>query len=166
MENATLKSGKPTGPIAIPFTHVLPQPAFPLRDDYDGLLCEKNFKEMIDLERKRKERSKRNFLLGLINIEKAAKNNSNGFVRQVASALSLFTREIDIKGWYRHASVIGILITEIGNDDLDDTKEILQKRLAEILQNSLAAEILNNLDISFHSSRTSRLGFNAQALYS
>ena len=161
-----MKSGKPTVDLSVPFTQVLPQPTFPLRENDDGLLCEMNFKEMIDLERKRKERSKKSFLLGLINIDKASKGSSNGFVREVVSALSLVTREIDIKGWYRYSSVIGILITEIGDDDLSELKEVLQKRLVGILQNSLAIELVNRLDISFHSSRTSRFESGAPALYS
>lgn len=125
-----------------------------------------SFKERIDFERKREERSKKGCLLALINIENARNINSNGFVSQVASALSLFTGEVDIKGWYRQASMIGILITEMDVDDLDNKRKVLQKRLSGILQNSVGDEIADNLEISFRFSLTSRIESDAKAIYS
>ncbi len=80
--------------------------------DY-GLYLEDYFKEILHLERKRTERSKKPFLLMLIDFKRFndfAEKNEN--MKGAAGVLLSVTREIDLKGWYEYNSVMGVIFTE------------------------------------------------------
>src|SRR6202030_2434084 len=75
------------------------------------------FLRMITRERKRTERSRKPFLLMLLDLGHGIPSERNGQVlRRLLSALSTSTRETDITGWYQKNSVIGIMFTEVTLD--------------------------------------------------
>jgi lipopolysaccharide/colanic/teichoic acid biosynthesis glycosyltransferase len=80
------------------------------------LVTEEWFSRALSLERKRTERSRKPFILVLMNLEglEALNGNKDGYVHRVVSALASFTRETDITGWYRNGSVLGTIFTELG----------------------------------------------------
>jgi GGDEF domain-containing protein len=81
---------------------------------------ERIFQEVLRIERKRSERSGRPFLLMLIDIRNIVHSkNGKTIFREIISQLNVHTRETDIKGWYAHKSVIGIIFTEMGEHDKD-----------------------------------------------
>lgn len=122
-----------------------------LADDY-GLYIENYFNEMIRIERKRTERSKRPFLLLLLEIDEIM-NEGNGsqILNGIASILLSCTREIDIKGWYKHNHVIGIIFPEINENNIDSARTSISQKLHEKLQEKLGSRALNRIKFIFYS---------------
>ena len=110
------------------------------------LYIEHYFNQRLCFERKRTERSKNPFLMMLLNIEEF-EINKNQIIRDVTSALQSSTRETDIKGWYRHNYIIGVIFTEINNLDMDS---IEQKILSKLYDTVESVEDVNKIKISIH----------------
>jgi lipopolysaccharide/colanic/teichoic acid biosynthesis glycosyltransferase len=113
-----------------------------LHDQESGLYSEEHFGNMLSLERKRTERSKKPFLLMLMNIEKLLNSDGNSKIaNRIAYMLFSITREIDIKGWAKLNSVIGIIFTEIGNINDDSLKHKVFDNLNIILDEKQVKDV-------------------------
>src|SRR5512137_730906 len=78
-----------------------------LCDQHTGLYLEGYFRDLLCLERKRTERSRRPFVLMLLDITRAFQGPRSADVgRMMAEVLFTCTRETDIRGWYAQGSVI------------------------------------------------------------
>lgn len=118
-----------------------------LLDNNYGLYVEDYFTEILSYERKRTERSNRPFLLMLLDIDGIPAIDEKGAVIQkIASALFASTREIDIKGWYKNGSVIGVLFTELNGID----KRSLREKIYDKLQSALEIHHLRKIEASFY----------------
>jgi lipopolysaccharide/colanic/teichoic acid biosynthesis glycosyltransferase len=116
-----------------------------LHDQASGLYLEEHFENMLCLERKRTERSKKPFLLMLVNIEKLINvNGNNEIANRIAYMLFSITREIDIKGWAKYNSVIGVIFTEINGTDNNSLKHKVFDNLNIILDEKQ----VNNVEIT------------------
>lgn len=124
----------------------LPQLRFKshLLDRYYGIYSEDYFLNILHLERKKTERSNKPFLLMLLDINRCEMTEKNNMVNKITQVLFFLTRETDIKGWYKHNSMIGVIFT-----DMDDI-EVLREKIYSNLSYELAAEQLNKIEISFH----------------
>jgi exopolysaccharide biosynthesis polyprenyl glycosylphosphotransferase len=106
---------------------------------------------MISLERKRTERSRKPFLLMLLDMGTRLQADRNErALDKILSALSLSTRETDVTGWYTHNSVVGVMFTEIGTDDRNSVLSTMMTRISETLRTNLSAQQFNQISISFH----------------
>jgi len=115
-----------------------------------GILNEEAFHRMISLERKRTERSRKPFLLMLLNIGNSLRSDKNGkALDKILSALSLSTRETDFTGWYRSDS-IGVMFTEFGNDDRNAILSTMMTRVSETLRDNLSSQQFGLISIEFH----------------
>jgi len=113
---------------------------FSTQDDY--LFPEGFFQELLILERKRTERSGKHFMLILIDIHKLLKiKSSNEPLKKLTRLLYQSTREIDIKGWYKQKSVIGIIYTEIHGVNKELLKEKISDTISKVLEPEYAALI-------------------------
>jgi lipopolysaccharide/colanic/teichoic acid biosynthesis glycosyltransferase len=116
-----------------------------LCDQDSGLYKEECFNDMLSLERKRTERSGKRFLLMLLNIKKLIQNNEKKeIINKLANSFFYSTREIDIKGWVKYDSVIGIIFTEINGIDKNSLKHKMVKHLSAVLD----AEQVNKIEIT------------------
>jgi lipopolysaccharide/colanic/teichoic acid biosynthesis glycosyltransferase len=116
-----------------------------------GVLNEGAFHRMISLERKRTERSRKPFLLMLLDMGNRLQSDKNGkALDKILSALSLSTRETDVTGWYKNNSVVGVMFTELGVDDPNSTVSIMMTRVSETLRSNLTSQQFNQISISFH----------------
>jgi lipopolysaccharide/colanic/teichoic acid biosynthesis glycosyltransferase len=121
-----------------------------------GVLDEASFHKMISRERRRTERSRKPFLLMLLDLGDRLPVDKNGKVLdQILSALSLTTRETDITGWYGAQSVVGVMFTELGLDDKSSglTSSGLTSmvdRVSETLRSNLTAQQFNQISITCH----------------
>jgi exopolysaccharide biosynthesis polyprenyl glycosylphosphotransferase len=116
-----------------------------------GVLNEAAFHRMISLERKRTERSKKPFLLMLLDMGDGLYSDSNEkALDKILSALSLTTRETDVTGWYKNNAVVGVMFTEFGEDDRNTILTTLMTRVSETLRNNLSSHQFNQISISFH----------------
>jgi len=114
-------------------------------------LKEDSFHAVISLERKRTERSKRPFLLMLLDVENITAHDKHGKkVSKILSAISSSTRGTDISGWYKNNAVIGILFTEIGDDPRKGTVGAMLARVKGILYSTLSFEEFNHITISHY----------------
>lgn len=108
-----------------------------LLDKTSGFFVEEYFSELLTYERKRTERSKRPFLLMLLDIDGCSiSNGSNGkedAVKKIASVLFSSTREVDVKGWYKNGSVIGVLFTELNGIDKASLREKVYSKLYSVM---------------------------------
>ena len=116
-----------------------------------GVLNEGAFHRMISLERKRTERSRKPFLLMLVDMGNDLRSDKNGkALDKILSALSLSTRETDVTGWYKNNSVVGVLFTEFGVGDCNTILTTLMTRVSETLRTNLSSQHFNQISISFH----------------
>ena len=103
---------------------------------------------MISLERRRTERSRKPFLLMLLEMGDHVPPAAVGkHLKKLLEALSSSTRETDVSGWYENGRVMGVMFTEIGMDDRDTIVNTMISRLSEILR---SRQSLEKLRISFH----------------
>jgi exopolysaccharide biosynthesis polyprenyl glycosylphosphotransferase len=116
-----------------------------------GVLNEGAFHRMISLERKRTERSRKPFLLMLLDMGNDLRSDENGkALDKILSALALATRETDVTGWYKSNTVVGVMFTEFGGDDRDIVLSALMSRVSETLRSHLSAQQFHQIGLSFH----------------
>ena len=116
-----------------------------------SVLNEAAFHRMISLERKRTERSRKPFLLMLLDMGDGLYSDSNEkALDKVLSALSLSTRETDVTGWYKKNVVVGVMFTEFGVDDRNTILTTVMTRVSETLRTNLSSHEFNQISISFH----------------
>jgi len=88
--------------------------AVSLTDDQTGLYLEACFKELLNLEKKRCERSHESILLMLFDLSAFKHASEIGRVaRRIMGALHGLTRHTDIKGWYADHFVLGVIYTDV-----------------------------------------------------
>jgi exopolysaccharide biosynthesis polyprenyl glycosylphosphotransferase len=111
---------------------------------------EPGFDRLLYLERKRTERSRRPFLLLLLNVETLIPGSGKeSFIRNLETALSSSVRETDIKGWYEHGKVTGIILTELNSIDEVVQEKILLKIQDRLVQ-ALGSEAVEKIRVSYH----------------
>jgi lipopolysaccharide/colanic/teichoic acid biosynthesis glycosyltransferase len=111
---------------------------------------EPSFDRMLYLERKRMERSSRPFMLLLLNVEDLMPGSDEGpFVRKLETALSSSARKTDIKGWYEHGKVAGIILTGLHSIDEVVKKKIFLK-IQNLLVKALGSEAVQKIRVSYH----------------
>lgn len=114
-------------------------------------LGEDAFHRMISIERRRTERSRKSFLLMLLDMADHSTSNHNKLsLRKVLSTLSLMLRETDVTGWYRQDSVVGVMFTEITLDEEKSIPATMMTRVTQTLKNQLTPQQFHQIGISFH----------------
>ena len=116
-----------------------------------GILKAEDFRRMIALERKRSERSRKPFMLLLLDMGDELPSEKNGrILGKILSALSLSTRDTDVTGWYSNKCVVGVMFTEIAIEDGGSTPSTIITRVTQTLQRNLTMEQFNRVTLSFH----------------
>ena len=116
----------------------------------DGFVSCDTFQRMICLERKRTERSRKPFLLMLLDTGDNRESQRKKALNNISSALIASTRETDIKGWYRTDHVIGVMFIEIALSDRNLIVSTMLKRITDVLRRALSSEQFSRLAISCH----------------
>src|SRR5437899_4373733 len=117
----------------------------------DGLLPEPMFLRALCLERKRAERSRKFFVLMLLDQGKPAQTgNGTGVLKKTVSAILSSIRETDIAGWYTGNTALGVIFAELGAADKKAILTALRAKVTTALGSTLRAEEANHLRISFH----------------
>lgn len=121
-----------------------------LRDEGHMFLSEDAFLEVLRLERKRTERSGKPFLLMLLDVGEVSRGrNKNDLLRETASALFAAAREVDVKGWYEHDNVMGVIFTEVSGTDEKVSGKIFTK-VYQALCRHIGVDLANRISISMH----------------
>jgi lipopolysaccharide/colanic/teichoic acid biosynthesis glycosyltransferase len=121
-------------------------------EDYprSRILDQEAFLKMLTIEQKRTERSRRRFVLMLLESSGLLHNRADGAFDQVLEALAHSVREIDIVGWYEELEVLGVIFTEIGTADGKSVVRALLTRVNNALSSVLRIEEINQIRLSFH----------------
>ncbi|MGB7569681.1 MAG: sugar transferase [Chitinivibrionales bacterium] len=114
-------------------------------EDRYGFYMERYFNSLLVVERKRSERSRKHFLLMLVDISKVTTNRHASFLRKLSNVLEISTRDIDIKGWYKNKKILGIIFTE----SQKGCWKILLTKIRNNISDMLAPEIANAVEISW-----------------
>ena len=119
-------------------------------DGVRGMYNEDYFNRMLSLERKRTQRSKKPFLLMLIDISRLVNPHPNLVViNRVGKVLELGIRETDVRGWYKKGFIIGVIFTELENARGEVRERIFGKILLSLAR-ELEPEELDKVEITFH----------------
>jgi lipopolysaccharide/colanic/teichoic acid biosynthesis glycosyltransferase len=115
------------------------------------LLNEDAFVSMLYLERRRAERTQKQFVLMLIDLSSViAGGQKTLHVQKIAKGLSDATRETDIVGWYVENNIIGIIGTEVG----EATPKLIQERFVEklrgVFEHAIGKDMAAGISVSFH----------------
>ncbi len=119
-----------------------------LKEKESGLYVEDYFHEMVYLERRRAERTGRPFVMMLVDFEGILDaEGSEERVRSVSGRLAGATREVDIKGWYRHNHVLGVVFTDTSPDAIGSIRE---KVMAGLSEDDVLGSRAGHLKVTFH----------------
>jgi hypothetical protein len=126
----------------------IPQRRFQAFFDGDhGVYCEENFIEMLAFERKRSERSGKPFQMMTLTIIGISDPQSRcEIMKRAVEALLAVSRDTDIMGWYKRASILGVIFTESDTISTTTLREILYRRLRARLTKAQ----VDALDLSIH----------------
>jgi len=114
-----------------------------LVDLYNGLYQEPYFCELLSMERKRSERSRRPFLLMLLDLHHVEDEfEKHAVAKKIGDVLQSVTRDTDIKGWYKYGEIIGVTFTEITANE--KSPKPLQKELVDKCMRALETELDTN----------------------
>ena len=108
------------------------------------------FRRMIILERKRSERSRKRFMLLLLDMGDRPSEKNGKILGKILSVLSVSTRDTDVTGWYANECVVGVMLTEIANVDINAVPGAILARVTDALRGNLTFEQFNQVSISFH----------------
>jgi lipopolysaccharide/colanic/teichoic acid biosynthesis glycosyltransferase len=112
---------------------------------------ERTFRRMISIERKRTERSRKPFLLMLVDTGNRLDLKKNGkALDKLLSALLASTRETDVTGWYKNQGTVGVLFTELAIDDKNSIMDTILAKVSTTLQDNLTFEQFSQISVSFH----------------
>lgn len=121
----------------------------PLAERSLRMLSEESFLELLSLERKRSERSRKPFAVMLTDLENALEGTeSEPLLRQVVSGVGSATRDTDITGWYSTPSVIGTIFTEVGSLE-NGTLEKMRDKVSAALGQRLTPDQVEKIQLSF-----------------
>ena len=109
------------------------------------------FLKMLALERKRTERSQRPFVLMLLDFPGVVREGDpERMFEPVLTAVSVATRETDLKGWYEDGLIIGIIYTEIGPGPGQVVASGLASKMKNALHGTLNADQADAIRVTTH----------------
>jgi len=107
------------------------------------------FKEMLNREMKRSQRSMKPLMLMCIDISGMMIPNCTHEHRILRKAFATCVRETDVRGWYRQESIMGILFTEI-ESALPSVRDSLFRRVMAHLVSQAGPSVLFKVKVTFH----------------
>lgn len=115
------------------------------------VLSQKAFHRVISIERRRTERSRKPFLLMLLDMGDHLPTETNGkHLAKLLGALASLTRQTDVAGWYETDRIVGVLFIEICLEERQMIVSTIISRVSEILRDHLSLEQFNRVTFSFH----------------
>lgn len=117
----------------------------------EGVLQEETFHAMLTHERRRAERSRKPFVLMLIESLATHKNGeASNFAQQLTSVVSNATRETDLVGWYESGRILAVIFTEISLEEKTPITDLLRSKVVTALRNDLGLKLTSKLAITVH----------------
>jgi lipopolysaccharide/colanic/teichoic acid biosynthesis glycosyltransferase len=116
-----------------------------------GILQEETFHNMLTLERRRAQRSRKPFILMVLEAGASVEAEAGDHLLSlVTSALLKSTRETDLVGWYKKGVILGVIFTEISLEYATPITEILRAKVVSAIQNELSSKVISKLVVTVH----------------
>src|SRR5579864_575328 len=117
----------------------------------DEVLKEDTFHAMLTLERRRAERSRKPFVLMLLDSHALHLNGSGAkFIERLTSVVCDATRETDLIGWYDEGTILAVIFTEINLGSKNPITEILHSKVITALRENLDPKLAWKLVVTVH----------------
>jgi lipopolysaccharide/colanic/teichoic acid biosynthesis glycosyltransferase len=115
----------------------------------EEVLVENVFHSMLTLERRRAERSRKPFVLMLLdaNLENGA---AEEILRQSIGVVVSCKRETDLVGWYKRDAILGIIFSEVNMEGDLPITETLRAKMETAFVKHLGRERATKIAISLH----------------
>jgi lipopolysaccharide/colanic/teichoic acid biosynthesis glycosyltransferase len=117
----------------------------------EELIAETTFHALLTHERRRAERSRKPFVLMLLELHALhAKSVGASFSERVSSAISGATRETDLIGWYEEGRILAVIFAELNVEENVPVAEFLRSKVETVLRNSVGAKAAAKIVITTH----------------
>lgn len=117
----------------------------------EGILSEESFHSTLTRERRRAERSRKHFVLMLLDSHAVHKNgNTATLIGQLASVVTSVTRETDVVGWYEQGEILAVIFTEINVEGEVPITDALHSKVMKALRENLDAHVVRHLVVTVH----------------
>src|SRR5271165_5799568 len=114
-------------------------------------LEEDTFHTMLALERRRAERSRKPFVLMLLDATALFQNgHASRLLEQLTSAVLADTRETDVIGWYKKGAVLGVIFTEVSLPEKQSITQVLLGKVVKALHNRVDHPYASKIVITAH----------------
>ena len=118
---------------------------------HEGIFEEETFHRMLTLERRRAERSRKPFVLMLLDAQAMFElRNGTSFVERFASVVCDATRETDFVGWYKESAILAVIFTEVSLDGKRPITEVLQSKVVRALWDRFGHKLVSNVAVTTH----------------
>jgi len=115
-------------------------------------LKEQYFHHLLSLEKKRTERSGNPSLLMLIDISDLSANTKwVETISKISRLLCDILRETDIKGWYKSNSIIGVVVSEIGDSNPIEASKMILAKFTKSLSKEIDPDVAAAIRTDFES---------------
>jgi lipopolysaccharide/colanic/teichoic acid biosynthesis glycosyltransferase len=122
----------------------------PVIEDDPSFFNQAHFRHILRVERMRTERSKKPFLLLLLDISLLIETTKDiKVINKIKASLNPSLREVDIRGWYQNNRTIGVLFTEITSIDEVFIDTIIHK-IFNRFSERLNPNWIKKINISYH----------------
>ncbi len=127
------------------------QPHGPGERQQREFLCENSFLDRVCHERRRAERSSRQFALMLVDGgQEFSSDRKHDLLQTVAATLIESMRGTDIVGWYKTDTVAGVILTEFGDGEIPAALSATKVRVCAALREAPSRFDMERIRISFH----------------
>lgn len=117
----------------------------------EDVLAEATFHALLTHERRRAERSRKPFVLMLLELHALhAKSVGGAFSERVKSAIAGATRETDLIGWYEEGRIVAVIFAELNVEENVPVEELLRSKIETVLANSLGTKAAARIVITTH----------------
>lgn len=117
------------------------------------VVSEQTFTRLLCLERRRAERSHKQFLLMLVDVSELLLEplgQDDRALENVLGAILGSTRETDMSGWYEDRATLGTILTEVPPNNISGAVSRIFARVDAALLQALSLSQVNKLRFSFH----------------
>ena len=115
-----------------------------------AIFQEQVFHDMLLLERRRAERSRRSFVLMLLDASAFLDGTAESVLASVTSVVLGSTRETDLVGWYKDGIILGVIFTEVSLESGSPITDVLRSKVVNALDSVLSCECTSRLTITLH----------------
>src|SRR6266571_248977 len=112
----------------------------------EGVFKEEKFHAMLTHERRRAERSRKPFVLILLDSQAVPKKERGAaFLERLPAVVSEATRETDIIGWYKQGLILGMIFTELNLEGKSPITDVLHYKVVASLRDNFGQAFASNV---------------------